>query len=140
MTTTTKKTSGAYKALMARVATINTGSPALPIQYPNQTETFTPPTSGKYLKVAFFSNVPGWVGLRGGSKDQGILLVTVVWPKNQGQVAPLEMAGVVLDHFEVGLPLKSDQANVKIEAGGFIGAPINEPDSVQVPVTVRWTV
>lgn len=138
MTTTTTKTAGAFKALMARVATINTGSPALPIQYPNQTETFTPPTSGKYLKAALFPNAPAWTGLRGGRKDQGILLVTVVWPKNQGEVAPLEMAGVVLDHFEVGLSLSSDQASVKIEAGGFVGAPINEPDSVQVPVTVRW--
>lgn len=135
MTAITKKPAAIYDALMTHAQALDVG---LPFDVPEPIEAFVPPASGKYIKLEHLPNAPGWVGLRG-KMDQGILLVTVVWPKNEGLVPPLEIAGAIEAHFPAGLPLTSNGFRVKIEAASYVGAPVVEPTEVRLPVTVRWT-
>lgn len=132
--------SAVYDALMARVATIVTGSPTLPVAYPEVGETFSPPADGRYLEVAFYPNRPLMEGLAAGVKiDQGLLQITVVWPKNDGLVRPLEVAEIVKAHFAKGLPMTATGAVVRVSKETWIAAPLSGTADVRVPVTVSWT-
>jgi len=123
-------------ALLARCATLAVGSPALTIAMPEVS--FTPPASGKYLDVAIFYNRPAWEGVASGRLDQGLLQVTVVWPKGQGVVKPMEAAQTVMAHFAKGLTLQSGTANVKITAAPYATSPLIDEFDVRVPVTIGW--
>lgn len=136
--TATTKAAGVYEALMARVATISTGSPALPIAFPEAASTFSPPASGKYLEVRYFPNTPLFGALASGVVDQGLVLVTIVWPKNDGLVRPLEIAGAVVAHFPIGLKLISGAFRVKVSAQTYVAAPLHDADRLRIPVTVSW--
>jgi len=122
-------------ALFARCATISTGSPTLPVAYPESAATFTPPADGKYLEVAFFSNRPAWEGLASGRMDQGLLQVTVVWPKNKGIVGPSRHAASVMAHFPKGLALAD---GVRVSGQPYASSPLIEASDVRVPVTIPW--
>jgi len=137
----TGKPAQTYDALMARCATMTIGSPALPIAYPEPGEEFNPPTDaidGKYLDVRYFPNRPAWEGVSDGLLDQGFLQVSVVWPKNQGLVAPLEAAGQVVAHFTKSTSLVSGSTKVTISGEPSIQT-LSEPDRVIVPVVIPWT-
>ena len=136
--TITTQPAAVYDALMTHLLAIDTGSPSLPIDVPEPAVTFVRPDDGKYLSATYFPNGNAWEGLSGGKVTQGILLVTVVWPKNLGLVAPMEVAGIVEAHFAANLPLTSSGFRVKLGTS-FVAAPVTEPDSVRVPVTVPWT-
>lgn len=120
-------------ALLARVATLSVGSPALPIAYPEIA--FTPPADGKWLEVAIFYNQPKWQGLTSGRMDQGLLQVTVVWPKNLGVPAPLRHAQDVIDHFPKGLTLTG---NVRVQGQPYASSPFVDAADVRVPITIPW--
>jgi len=122
-------------ALLARCATLSVGSPALPIAYPEPKETFAPPSDGKYLEVAYFSNRPAWEGLSEGRMDQGLLQVTVVWPKNKGIVAPVRQAAEVMAHFPKGLPLAN---GVRVSGQPYAASPLIDTSDVRIPVTIPW--
>lgn len=126
-------------ALLARLSTLEIGSPALPISYPEMDEAFDPPADGKYLEARFFSNVPAWEGISSGRLDQGLLVVGVVWPKNLGVIAPLEAAEEVRAHFAKGSTLTSGSTSVKLVRDPLIGSPLSEPDKLTIPVTISWT-
>lgn len=126
-------------ALMARVAALNTGTPGLPIAWPEQAETFVPPSDGRYLAVAWFGNAPAWEGVSDGRVDQGILLISVVWPKNGGIIAPAIIADLIIAHFPKALPLSSGAARVKISKQPWAAQPLIEDSQVQIPVTISWT-
>jgi hypothetical protein len=125
-------------ALLIRVATMTIGSPPLPIAMPEQATTFAPPTDGKYLEVRYFTNQAAWEGLSTGVLDQGLLQVTVVWPKNKGLIAPLEAAGLVAAHMPKGLLLFHAGAKIKINREPRIAAPLIEDTEVRVPVVFSW--
>lgn len=127
------------QALFTHALTIPTGSPPLPICLPEPVETFDPPESGQYLDVQFFSNRPAWEGLSEGRLDQGLLQITVVWPKNHGLIGPGLIAELVRDHFRKGLPLRHGRTTVKIGPMPWIAAPLIEPAETRIPVTIPWT-
>lgn len=133
--TASGKAAQVLDALLARVAAL-TLSPVLPVDYPEVT--FDPPADGKYLTVSFFPNRPMAEGLTSGRVDQGLLQVTVVWPKNQGLVAPSNIAQAVIDHFPNGLALQSGSTRVKISGQAWAAAPITDTDRVSLPVTISW--
>lgn len=119
--------------LLARCATFSVGSPALPIAYPDVP--FTPPASGKYLEVSIFYNRPAWEGLRSGRMDQGLLQVTVVWPKGQGTPGPMRHAADVINHFAKGLALTN---GVRISRQPYAASPLLDASDSRVPVTIPW--
>lgn len=127
-----------YDALMTRVGTINTGSPDLPIAYPESAATFNPPSDGKYLEVADFTNAPAWQGVSSGRMDQGLLQVTVVWPKGDGLVRPKQIAAMILDHFAAGTQMSSGGYWVKVTQAPYAATAIVETDKVRIPVIIPW--
>src|SRR5690606_19875928 len=127
------------EALLARCATLEVGSPALPIAYPEDPSGFEPPADGKYLEVSLFANVPRWQAINTGKMDQGLLQVTVVWPANQGVIEPMAAADAVKAHFAKGTPLRHGTANVKISGDPWAASPLSEDSELRVPVTVPWT-
>jgi hypothetical protein len=135
--TASGKAAQALDALFSRAATIDTGSPALPIAYPEVE--FDPPADGKYLAVSAFPNRPAAEGLTTGRVDQGLLQVTVVWPKDQGLIAPAGIAQAVIDHFPNGLALQSGSTRVKISGQPWAAAPITDTDRVSIPISIPWT-
>jgi len=124
-------------ALLARAAQMASSGPSLPVSFPEVG--FTPPTSGKYLKVDFFANRPAWEGLSSGKLAQGLLQVTVIWPRGQGVVTPNQIAQQVIDYFSKGTILRSGSAKVTVSREPWAATPITEDAQLSVPVTIPWT-
>lgn len=129
------------QALFTHALTIPTGSPPLPICLPEPVETFDPPESGQYLDVQFFSNRPAWEGLTAadGRLDQGLLQITVVWPKNHGLIGPGLIAELIKEHFPLNLTLWRGSAKVRVTEQPWTAAPMIEPSEVRIPVTIPWS-
>jgi len=125
--------------LFTRAGEMATNSPMLPVSLPEPTRTFDPPTDGKYLAVKFLPNTPAWEGLADGKIDQGILQVEVVWPKGQGQIAPVNIAGAVAAWFPKGLKLYRAGVRVKVSTEPVDAAPLTDPDKLRIPVSIYWT-
>lgn len=122
--------------LMEHCEAMVIGSPALPIAWPEVN--FTPPVSGKYLRIDLFTNAPFWQGVTNGRMDQGLLQVTVVWPRGQGIIKASEVAALVMEHFAKGLVLIGSGVRVKINREPWAASPITEDDKTSIPVTVSW--
>jgi hypothetical protein len=125
-------------ALLARLQAL-TLDPELPVAWPEVA--FAPETDapdGKYLAVSFFPNRPAWEGIASGKVDQGLLQVSVVWPKGEGQIAPLQVAASVMAQFAKGLELVSGATKVKVYGEPWAAPPIVEADKVSVPITIPW--
>lgn len=136
----TGKIAQVLDALLAQVDTLNVTSPDLPVAKPELS--FDPKeqaTDGKHLEVAFFPNRPAWEGVSAGVMDQGLLQIAVIWPKNQGLIAPVEIAEGIKAHFPKGLVLTSGTTQVKISRAPWVAQPLIERDRVSVPVTISWT-
>jgi hypothetical protein len=130
-------------ALFARALLMATQGPTLPVSLPEQFDPatqkgFEPPADGKYLTVQFFPNVPAWQGLASGRIDQGLLQVTVIWPKNEGVIKPAEKAQAVIDHFAKSTELFSGATKVTISGEPWASAPLPETHAVSIPVTIPW--
>lgn len=127
-------------ALLAHVDTLEVLSPPLPIAQPDVG--FDPATDadaeGRYLEVGYFRNAPRWEGLSAGVVDQGLLVISVVWPKGQGVIGANEAAQAVADHFPKDLTLKSGSTGVKINKEPVIGSPLPMGDKTIVAVTISW--
>lgn len=132
----TGKAARIYDALVAKVATLGGG---LPVSYPEATPTFAPPANGKYLAVSYFPNRPAWEGVSAGRIDQGLLQISVVWPKNAGLVAPLDIAETIIAHFALGTVMVSGTVKVKVSRQPWAAAPLSEADKVMVPVSIPWS-
>ncbi len=124
-------------ALLARCATLAVGSPPLPVSYPDVP--FSPPADGKYLEVSDFTNRPAWEGVTTGRVDQGLLQITVVWPKDEGVIKPKAIADAVAAHFPKGLRLTSGAARVKVSAGPWAASPLLGGGETRIPITIPWT-
>lgn len=123
--------------LLARCDLMKTEGPALPVAMPDVS--FAPPTSGKYLRVDLFTNAPFWEGLKSGKIDQGLLQVTVVWPRNTGAIAIRKAVADVLAHFPKGLALFGPAARVRVNKEPWEASPIIEDDKTSIPITISWT-
>lgn len=124
------------RLLLARCANLSVGSPALPVAMPDVA--FTPPVNGKYLRISLFSNAPAWQGLTAGRLDQGLLQITVVWPKGQGVIKAREAAAVVIGHFPKGLKLVNAGVQVRINREPWAGSPILDDSASLIAVTIPW--
>ena len=113
-------------------------SPPLEIDWPEPPVTFVPPADGRYLEVRFFPNVPAFQGLGGETLDQGLFQINVVWPKNQGEIAPGQIAKAVRAHFAVPLALFHGGTKTKI-TGTQIAAALKDATELRIPVTISWT-
>lgn len=126
-------------ALLVHLQTLEIGSPPLPIALPDVS--FDPAvsaTDGKYLEAGYFRNAPAWEGLSEGVLDQGLLVVSVVWPKGRGVIALNEAAQAVADHFPKGLQLRSGSTSVKINREPVIASPLTEGDKTIVATSISW--
>lgn len=131
----TGKAAQVAEALMARANALSVGSPPLTVIFGE--EPTDPPA--KYLLVNHLPNAPRWQGISSGRLDQGLLQIMVVWSKDQGEVAPLEAAQSVMDHFPLGLGMACGTTKVKVSAQPWVAQPIRGPDKVSFPVTIPWT-
>jgi hypothetical protein len=135
----TGKAAQIIDALLARVATLETGSPTLPVAWPEiDFDPMTDSDDCKYIAVSIFPNRPAWEGVSEGVMDQGLLQVSVVWPKGQGAIAPYEVAETVKAHFAKGTEMVSGATKVKVVLEPWAAQPLTEEHQVSIPVTVRW--
>lgn len=134
------KASAIPDALLTRLQTLSVGSPPLPIAYPDVT--FDPATeapAGKHIEVGYFRNAPLWEGLTEGVVDQGLLVLSVVYPKGLGIIGVNAAAQSVAAHFPKDLRLTSGGTSVKLNAEPVIGSPLTEGDKTIVAVSISWT-
>ncbi|WP_292041068.1 MULTISPECIES: phage tail terminator-like protein [unclassified Brevundimonas] len=122
-------------ALLSRVGSLVL-SPALPVAYPGLS--FTPPAGGKYLTAEVFYNAPRWEGATSGRMDQGLLQITVVWPKGVATIQPITVADAVRSHFAKGTELFSNGRKVTVSQEPRIATPLIEDSRTLVPVTIPW--
>lgn len=123
--------------LLARCETLNVGTPKMPVAMPDVA--FIPPTDDRYLRVDLFSNAPFWEGLTSGRIDQGLLQVTVVWPKGKGLIVQRRAAQQVMEHFAKGLKLFGPATRVSINREPWAASPLPGDVSTETPVTISWT-
>lgn len=126
------------EALFARCATLSVGSPALPITFPEPGQPFVEPADGKYIRADLFLNTPAWQGLSGGKMAQGLLQLTLNWPRNGGLIAPLAIVEAIKAHFPKALPLISNGTKVTISGQPWSASPNSEPDQVSFAITIPW--
>ena len=134
--TATGKAAQVPDALLAKVASLVTGSPTLPIAWPNVA--FNPPADGKYLEVAYFSNRPAWEGVGAGVLDQGLLQITVHWPRGSGIIAPSQVVETIKAHFAKGTLLTSGSTVVRLNRAPWAAAPLVSDQDLAIPVTIPW--
>lgn len=125
------------KAILARCELMETTGPTLPVAMPDVA--FTPPADGRYLRIDLFSNAPFWEGLTTGRVDQGLLQVTVVWPKGKGLIKPRQAAAQVMAHFPKGLKLFGPATRVTVNREPWAASPIKGDVSTETPITISWT-
>lgn len=130
-------------ALFAHTALLETTGPMLPISFPEAKNAdgtaFAPPANGKYLRVSIFPNLPKWEGLANGLMDQGLLQISVVWPKLEGLIAPANVVGQIKDHFDKQTVLVSGSTRVKVSNEPWHSPPLTEATDIAIPVTIPWT-
>lgn len=116
-------------------------TPAHDLVWPEPTDTFVPDATGRYLEARISFNRQRWQGLAGGTLEQGLLTVTVIWPKNRGEHGPIAAAQAVRDHFTVEpvLSLFHGGTKTKISGAPYLSGPFSEPVSMRVTVTIPWT-
>ncbi len=122
--------------LLAHAEDMEIGSPALPIAYPEID--FPPPADGKYLRVDLFKNAPFWEGLKSGRIDQGLLQVSVVWPRGQGIIKPAEAAALVMAHWAKLTTLSGSGVRVKVNKEPWDASPVSDDHETMIPVTIPW--
>lgn len=127
------------EALFAHAKRLETEGPELPVSLPEPDVAFAVPTDSKYLVVTFFSNRPAWEGLTDGRIDQGLMLVTLVWPKNDGLIRARRVAKQVEAHFAKNTVLRHDGTRVRITAEPWTGSDLPDATSVSLPVNISWT-
>jgi len=124
-------------ALYGRLAAF-TAVPALPVSWPNVT--FSPPANQKYLRAVFVPNLTNraLIDSDGPHQHMGLLQVSVMWTKGQGEAAPRLVAGQLADHFSCDLKLRSGGLTVRITKRPDVRDLMIEEAAIQIPVMVDW--
>ncbi|CAN7168811.1 phage tail terminator-like protein [Brevundimonas sp. LjRoot202] len=123
------------KALLDRATSLTHGSPVMKKAMPDVT--FTPETGQPYFRVDHFPNAPFWAGLANGRIDQGLLQITVVWPKGLGIIKASAAVDAVKAHFPKALLLTEGTARVKI-GEAWHSSPLPGDAWTDTPVTIPW--
>jgi hypothetical protein len=124
------------KALLSRADSLAYGSPVMRKAMPDVT--FTPEAGKPYFRVDHFPNAPFWSGLKTGRIDQGLLQITVVWPKGKGIVQASAAVDAVKAHFPKALLLTEGSARVKL-GEPWHASPLPGDAWTETPVTIPWT-
>jgi hypothetical protein len=126
-----------FAALMGRIASF-IATPAMPVAYPNVP--FTPPANQRYLRVQFVPNVANraLIDSDGPHQHQGLLQVSVMWSKGQGESGARGVAAAVADHFPCDLKLAAGSNVVRITKRPDARDVIVEEAAIQIPVMVSW--
>ena len=132
-------TEARIKALLfARLGTLTGAAGALPVAWPNVS--FSPPTSGKFLRVDFIPNRVDRVEIASDGTHQmrGLLQVSVMWPQNVGTDAPMDIAGAIVSAYPADLTLWDGALRVRVYQRPAVAGVIVEDQRIMVPVTVAW--
>lgn len=122
--------------LMARLAELVV-TPPLPVAWPDVA--FTPPAGG-YLRAQHMPNDTDRLFIGNGEPHRfnGLFQVSVVWPAGQGIVAPLDIAGKIVEHFAEGTAFPIGTGALRIDKRPSVARPLQEADHIQIPVTIEW--
>ena len=109
----------------------------VPVAWPGAD--FTPP-DGPYLAVSLFPAPVTTATIATHDRRDGIMQVSVFWPRGAGIIGPMELAGRVADRFPRTTRLIAGAGQeVRIDRTPSQAAPVQEPGWVQIPVTINWT-
>lgn len=122
--------------IMNRCEAMQTEGPILPVAFPDAP--FTPPANDRYLRCDLFTNAPAWEGLKSGRLDQGLLQVSVIWPRNTGAIEIRKAVSDVLAFWPKGLILSGRDTRLRINREPWAASPIIEDHQTSVPITVSW--
>jgi len=128
----------AAKVADALLAYLDDAGFIYPIAFPGRT--FAPPGDGRWLKADFFPNQPGpdLINFLGPEYHRGLFQVSVYWPQGEGVLAPMRVAGDVIQLFRRGKTIPGT-VPVNIYQTPWISAPLENAKSVIVPATIPWT-
>ncbi|WP_428029810.1 DUF4128 domain-containing protein [Ancylobacter sp.] len=132
-------TEARIKALLfARLGTLTGAAGALPLAVQNVN--FTPPASGKFLRVDFIPNRVDRLEIAsdGAHQMRGLLQVSVMWPKGEGIDDPYDIAGAIVAAYPVDLPLWDGDLRVRVYERPAVAGVIVEDQRVMIPVTILW--
>ncbi|MET3352375.1 UNVERIFIED_ORG: hypothetical protein ABID33_000258 [Xanthobacter viscosus] len=113
-------------------------TPARPIAWPGVP--FSPTVGVPFLSATHLPNTTSATGLAfdAGREFRGLFQVSVFWQPGKGIIEPLDLAGQVAGHFERGTRIARHGRMVEVNRPPDVAPPIEQPDWVQVPVTIRW--
>jgi hypothetical protein len=115
-------------------------SPPLPVAQPGIA--FLPSGESKpdnYLAATFLPNRTRQVTLGDDPQQKrGLLQVSVYWKAGAGLIKPLDVSGLVIDHFN-NKTLFASGVKITISGEPWASGPIQEDDRVQIPVTIPYT-
>jgi hypothetical protein len=119
-----------YERVEAMAATLGVGA-----AYPNSAFV---PGEDWYIEAKVFPNGPRGQGLSSGRLDQGLLVVSGVFPKNTGDIEPSNIAATIMSWFPRGLNLHSGGHKISIVMEPFEGVALTRNDRYLIPITIEW--
>jgi hypothetical protein len=133
------------EALLERYASLSVGTPALAKAYPRAP--FKPTAGTAYLKAWFLPAQTSSPFIPNDSHDdyRGIFQIDVMWPSPEtddadtiGLNKPLEIAGLVADHFAKGTAITRSTYTVKIIRRASIGPTMEDAGWTKTPVSITY--
>lgn len=119
-----------FEALALFVAAHSNG---LPVAF--QEVEFAPPESGIYIDATFLPNGLKFEGVAAGRLDQGLMQLSLVYPRANGLKKPFAAAQAIADHYPIGLRI----GKIKVNRQTVVAAPLPDAHEIRVPITVSWT-
>lgn len=114
-------------------------TPSLDVAMPNVKFPTSGSTPNNYLRVTHLINQrEGFSVGDEGTKHLGIFQVSVYWRAGDGIVSALEVADQIAEGFAKGTKLYGTGYSVVIYDPPTVEAPLQEPDRVVVPVSIRY--
>ena len=131
-TLTAKVMSAALDSIIAHASSLST---ALDIAHPNVTYE---PTSGEtYLQADFIPNGTQPMGIDGGDNQHlDLLQITVVYPLGGGDLAAMETAGGIAEHFKSNTRIDADGFYFRVTKQPDIATPFTDQSWRRLPVTI----
>ena len=101
---------------------------------------FAPRDGVPYLQVDFMPNRTQnlFVGNSAPARHIGIFQVSVMYPNGEGRIPALALAGEVAAAFSKGSRFASNGVSAQIYEQPSVAPPMQEPDRVRVPVSIRY--
>ncbi len=124
--------------LCARLATLPVQTP--PVEYAWPDVGFSPSVGVTYLEAVQLpaDNRNQFIGDGSTTEFRGIFQVSIMSPLGKGLVAPLTIAGAVVEIFERSDSIPGTGVTVRIDGRPSIGPYLREPDRLRTPVRVRY--